>query len=245
MRSLSFKVLLLPAMSLCFTLQRGLDHARAGRAPCSHLRRNLMPDMRRGSFGTRMAAFLPVNPATTKRREVSMADFALTAFLTGIGALTPMSMDIVEPQKMQAAKATARYANSCSKCERTDLEALAATLGLRGITMLNLLLRLTRTLPAAFFFLGGAAFILRGALLRLKSPMKGLDDLVLGLAARVAPVVAGFAAAAGAAGAGGVPALGPRAANVRVAMARAKGSERVAGAAAIKARKACILSIPP
>ena len=31
----------------------------------SNLRRNLIPDMRKGSLGTRMAAFLPVNPATT------------------------------------------------------------------------------------------------------------------------------------------------------------------------------------
>ena len=46
-----------------------------------------MPDMRRGSFGTRMAAFLPVKPATTKRREVSSADLALTAFFTATGAL--------------------------------------------------------------------------------------------------------------------------------------------------------------
>jgi len=109
--------------------------------------------------------------------------------------------------------------------------------------MLNLLLRFTRTLPAAFFFLAGAAFILRGALLRPNRLAKGPAGLPLeAFAASVA--AAGLAAAAGAAGVGGVPALGPRAAKVRVAMARTNGSERTAGEAAIKARKACMLTVP-
>ena len=107
--------------------------------------------------------------------------------------------------------------------------------------MLNLLLRFTKTLPAAFFFLAGAALILRGAPLRLKRPENGPDALLAGFAASVAPAeAAGLAAAAGAAGAAGVLPLGPRAAKVRVTMVRANGNERTAGAAAIKARIACI-----
>ena len=129
---------------------------------------------------------------------------------------------------------------------RTDLDALAATFGLRAMTMLNLLLRFTRTLPAAFFFLAGAAFILRGALLRPNKLAKGPADLPADdFAASVAAAgAAGLAAAAGAAGVGGVPALGPRAAKVRVAIARTNGSARTAGAAATKARKACMLTVP-
>jgi hypothetical protein len=128
---------------------------------------------------------------------------------------------------------------------RADLDALAATFGLRAMTMLNLLLRFTRTLPAAFFFLAGAAFILRGALLRPNKLAKGPADLPADdFAASVAAAgAAGLAAAAGAAGVGGVPALGPRAAKVRVAIARTNGSARTAGAAT-KARKACMLTVP-
>ena len=67
MRSLSFRVLVLPAISLCLTLSRGSVTEKTSNygAQRSNLRRNLIPDMRKGSLGTRMAAFLPVNPATT------------------------------------------------------------------------------------------------------------------------------------------------------------------------------------
>ncbi len=236
-RSLSFKVLVLPAISLCFTLQISLEPETRAKEVWSGFEPAKKLDARHAQGVVRHAngGFLSGESRDNKATGSLKSRLGLNGILDRNRRAEKKFNGRSGLYQIQAAKAA-------EVGGRDNLEALAATLGLRGMTMLNLLLRLTKTLPAAFFFLGGAAFILRGALLRLKSPMKGLEDLLLGLAARVAPTAAGFAAAA--AGAAGVPAFGPRAANVRVAMVRAKGSERMAGAAAIKARKACMLYIP-